>query len=293
MTQGLPSWTPNWSDITDIQLAVQELVIVGSSEASGLRFSRGSISPGGNVHGLSVSSFHGGHLTVQSILIGPIHAYIRGDNPNTIHEADSEFRSRIKFLLSGFVHEEEWNDDTACIIALMFKLAVLRKAIALTLPSIDQDFWSDKEFTAFCLQFARGSSSLKDCTSSHRDLVQKGLLEKRSLFRCCLPEQSLPLAERTLLGSDVGPLAGKTGETPQTILMNGGMQMAARQLLGLSRAEVEVGDIIAVVIGCNAPIILRPVEDTGHFRVIGAAYVERLMEGQALGKLPEVDITLC
>ena len=184
----------------------------------------------------------------------------------------------------------KWCDEVLCATAVAIKLTELHDAVFLTTAGRGGEFRSRLEFAIVCRNIRDRLSSLKDCTPSQRDFVQRGLLAKRSLFRCCLPEQSLSLVELKI--NSIDRLREWKGK-PHDIPMRHGLKMAARQLVGLSRAEVEVGDIIAVIIGCNVPIILRPVKETRHFRVVGAAYVERLMKGEALGKLPEVEITLC
>ena len=46
------------------------------------------------------------------------------------------------------------------------------------------------------------------------------------------------------------------------------------------------GDIIAVLLGFDAPVVLRP-KANGHHAIIGEAYVHGLMNGEAiLGRLP-------
>lgn len=43
---------------------------------------------------------------------------------------------------------------------------------------------------------------------------------------------------------------------------------------------VKPGDVICVLLGCNAPMILRPVES--HYIVIGDIYVDGIMHGEAM-----------
>lgn len=57
---------------------------------------------------------------------------------------------------------------------------------------------------------------------------------------------------------------------------------------------MRTGDIIAVLLGCPHPIVLRPIPPTGSgadtspvYRVIGSAFVNGLMESQAIhGRVP-------
>ena len=50
--------------------------------------------------------------------------------------------------------------------------------------------------------------------------------------------------------------------------------------LGLTPAELSEGDIIAVLYGCNSPVVLRPCED--KFYVIGECYVDGVMDGELM-----------
>jgi hypothetical protein len=66
--------------------------------------------------------------------------------------------------------------------------------------------------------------------------------------------------------------------------------------LGLAPAELLEGDIIAVLYGCNFPVVLRPCEDKFYF--IGECYVDGVMDGELMeakerGQYQERDITLC
>jgi hypothetical protein len=66
--------------------------------------------------------------------------------------------------------------------------------------------------------------------------------------------------------------------------------------LGLAPAEVLEGDVIAVLYGCNFPVVLRPCEDKFYF--IGECYVDGVMDGELMeakerGEYQERDITLC
>ena len=56
--------------------------------------------------------------------------------------------------------------------------------------------------------------------------------------------------------------------------------------IGLCPESTRIGDVVAVILGCKTPIILRPVGDK-QFRVVGESYVCGMMNGEAiLGPLP-------
>jgi hypothetical protein len=65
--------------------------------------------------------------------------------------------------------------------------------------------------------------------------------------------------------------------------------------LGLAPEESEIGDIIAILFGCNYPVVLRP--SSNDFKYIGECYVDGLMDGEAVeaatrGEYNEIEITI-
>ena len=55
-----------------------------------------------------------------------------------------------------------------------------------------------------------------------------------------------------------------------------------RPLLGVSNNRARVGDHVAIVIGCCCPLVLRRREKESSFEIISDAYVEGVMNGEAL-----------
>jgi len=67
--------------------------------------------------------------------------------------------------------------------------------------------------------------------------------------------------------------------------------------LGLAPVATRPGDVIAILLGCNCPVVLRPCNDT-LYRVIGECYIHGLMDGEILdqqrdGHISEREFTLC
>ncbi|PVH76868.1 hypothetical protein DL98DRAFT_517705 [Cadophora sp. DSE1049] len=62
--------------------------------------------------------------------------------------------------------------------------------------------------------------------------------------------------------------------------------------IGMGPKSMLPGDLVAIILGADVPFILR-VDDQGHHRIVGEAYVQGAMDGEAveLG-LPVVDIDL-
>ena len=66
--------------------------------------------------------------------------------------------------------------------------------------------------------------------------------------------------------------------------------------LGLVTEAVEEGDVVAVLYGCNFPVVLRRNGD--RYWYLGACYIDGMMKGEVVrrkmqGDLEEVDLTLC
>ncbi|CAO2653350.1 Nn.00g027610.m01.CDS01 [Neocucurbitaria sp. VM-36] len=54
--------------------------------------------------------------------------------------------------------------------------------------------------------------------------------------------------------------------------------------------SVQKGDVVAVLLGCNFPVLLRPHGD--YFRVLGECYVHGLMDGQVFGLVRDAKVEL-
>lgn len=56
---------------------------------------------------------------------------------------------------------------------------------------------------------------------------------------------------------------------------------------GIAPLAAKQGDIVTVLLGCNAPMILRPYTN-GSYKLIGEAYCDNFMNGEALlGPMPD------
>jgi hypothetical protein len=67
--------------------------------------------------------------------------------------------------------------------------------------------------------------------------------------------------------------------------------------LGLAPIAVRPGDVIAILLGCKCPVVLRPSYDK-MFRVVGECYIHDLMDGEILsqkrdGRVSERKFILC
>jgi hypothetical protein len=82
-----------------------------------------------------------------------------------------------------------------------------------------------------------------------------------------------------------------TDKEQHATIINAASTMNRRRLfisssvLGLAPWNAAVGDLICVLLGCRFPVVLRPIE--GGFRLVGEAYVDKFMNGEAIVALQE------
>ncbi|KAH6714494.1 hypothetical protein BKA61DRAFT_673814 [Leptodontidium sp. MPI-SDFR-AT-0119] len=69
------------------------------------------------------------------------------------------------------------------------------------------------------------------------------------------------------------------------ITEKGYMGWAPDNIHGSVRDQTMGGDLIAILLGCSTPVVIRPNGD--YFKVIGEAYVQGIMEGEAMDFLKE------
>lgn len=79
---------------------------------------------------------------------------------------------------------------------------------------------------------------------------------------------------------------------------NGYMGWAPDNIFGKDSEQTRPGDMIAVLLGCSTPVVIRRYGPCGYFQVIGEAYVQGLMDGEAMelvntGKLQCARMTFC
>lgn len=86
-------------------------------------------------------------------------------------------------------------------------------------------------------------------------------------------------------------------KTQLSTMLNAGLTMNRRRLflssegtVGLAPWDAVEGDVICVLLGCRFPVVLRAVE--GHYVVVGEAYVDGFMNGEAMVGLQEKKFVL-
>ena len=61
---------------------------------------------------------------------------------------------------------------------------------------------------------------------------------------------------------------------------NGYMGWVPDNVYGSRYAQTKQGDLIAILFGCSTPMVIRP--RGRRFQVIGEAYIQGLMDGEAI-----------
>ncbi|TVY30682.1 Heterokaryon incompatibility protein 6,OR allele [Lachnellula hyalina] len=89
----------------------------------------------------------------------------------------------------------------------------------------------------------------------------------------------------------------RSDKEQRAVIINASITMNRRRLfisqtgiVGLCPWNAAVGDVICVLLGCRFPVILRPVE--GKYKLVGEAYVDGLMNGEAMALLEKGRYTL-
>lgn len=54
-----------------------------------------------------------------------------------------------------------------------------------------------------------------------------------------------------------------------------------RGYLGVGPAMALQGDVIAIMLGMDTPLVLRPVGDN-HYQIVGEAYIHGIMDGETM-----------
>ncbi|KAL1857087.1 hypothetical protein Daus18300_010430 [Diaporthe australafricana] len=68
----------------------------------------------------------------------------------------------------------------------------------------------------------------------------------------------------------------------RTFFKTARLDALGRPLYGLGPREAKAGDCICILHGCSVPVILKRVEDSGEWRLVGECFVYGLMDGEAM-----------
>jgi hypothetical protein len=287
----LASWIPNFANqsvytiSTNINKATPDMVMV----------TKAGYAAGGNRMPLARFSSNLTRLTVKVLLLHTI-SYIL---PRRHFEQElgpvQELTRRLRFLLTPYFGSPEQRvgvsmqaiTQITAYICLRFYEATFPTS---TVPQELQRAWSATEFVDFALKCVIGDGRDSDCTPVQLHLLSTALSPSRSLFFCEL-EQPFSNIE------DFNAFHMQTADIDPDVIPT----LARSRFLvpGYCRNQEgwgQNGDIVCIVLGCNVPLLLRPVSRAGEvplvMRVISEAYVYGVMKGEALGRIPVNEITL-
>jgi hypothetical protein len=212
-------------------------------------------------------------LKTKSSIIGIIHGFVAGRDVRLVHGEELECEAElaalliewVRFAISGLYlsHENVVFGDEELRIGLN-GLYILYQVIILSCVGTEQveREWPFIDFISWLVsatsQFP--GPSLRHLTWAQLALFTNGLSPDRCLLTCDLP-QSL-------------------------------QRMGCSRTLGTCSTDAQLGDTIAVIYGCQSPLIIRQIEGTGEYKIVGDACVDGLMGGEAIGVLPQTDIRM-
>ncbi|KAF2640327.1 HET-domain-containing protein [Massarina eburnea CBS 473.64] len=107
----------------------------------------------------------------------------------------------------------------------------------------------------------------------------------------------LPAEADEFLFTEVYSCFDRSSQRRRFMTTEGGyMGWAPDNIYGRSDEQTRQGDLIAIVFGCSTPVVIRP--RGPHFQVLGEAFVQGLMDGEAmegleLGKFHSQSFVLC
>lgn len=98
--------------------------------------------------------------------------------------------------------------------------------------------------------------------------------------------QAFPTAfdELDTTSSEAGRRAAQCGSSMLHFQDHRALMQTAYGYIGLGPECMRAGDVIAILYGCQWPVVLRPLQETGEYSLLGMAYVYGIMDGEAVQK---------
>jgi hypothetical protein len=251
--QPLPSWAPDWSERILIPLA-------DPPKASNFRFqaSRDSQSE------FSFSNYSNGpiNLTVTGIVVDSVLAV--GDSVMEIRISDRTI----------FDHDQDQNFNLALrwlrdVENLSKHCGNMYGGVSGTKEAIWRTPIADTELT-LAGKHQRAAKSLEECHQYCKSGIMRAVLKGHEL-------QQKRFA-----------LAGRYWRLLVTRCSNRKLFVTEKGYLGLGPAAVLTGDIIAVILGLDTPLVLRRSGVDGY-QIVGEAYVHGIMDGETMKGSPSTE----
>ncbi|KAF2622210.1 HET-domain-containing protein [Macroventuria anomochaeta] len=292
-TNELPSWVPDFAKQSPLRLGTNDKERTPAPFPSSDYFNAG-----GRSFPVALFSDDCTRLTVHAMFVHNLSYIIPQRQLDSRLAPIEELRRRLQFLVILFLEsarapgsrelpEEPVVTELCAYVCLRFYEATM---LTSNLSDLVQQVWSATDFVQFCLKVIPGGGRETDCTPEQLDILQTALSPFRSLI-CCELKAPFSLVE------DFQATAMNSSHVHSRTITT--LRQCRFLMPGYCRNREEWGwhgDVIAIVLGCNVPLILRPVSRPGELptvmRIVSEAYVQGIMHGQALNKYPVQQITL-
>lgn len=206
-------------------------------------------------------------------------------------------KGRLGLILVHLLHVDRNPGFMASLPELVLEMIIAYASVRLYqatyFPPRAKQVWPLETFVKLCIRLRMESDELPHFTSEQLDVLRNALSLEYFWFSCGLNSYSLLLED--LQAAAILP----PNTLPEIVAALGHCKFPVFGECPNAQASFEEGDMVAIVLGCDIPLILRPMSLVGpsgelqlRMRVIGEAYVDGIMDGEALGKCPVERITL-
>jgi len=154
-----------------------------------------------------------------------------------------------------------------------------------------QAYYNPQEFETFWRTLVADRQQLSLGGEVEPDLDADELLFNRGFFDLYIAKAPSEWGEECMkwLEGDMTVPYSSTSEFLKGVSrynLNRRLVTTGKSSMGLVPEVAETGDLVCVLMGCSVPVILRPVlkdgQETGHFNLVGEAYIHGIMDGEAV-----------
>ena len=262
-TQDLPSWVPDWTAehmLSSLTLSNTLHATSGTSQAMVDYLPEGRIS----VTGFVVDAFDGFGCLYQEVPSGrgwPADTVVQPSHSANPYHNEAGVREAIwrTMVADRDIYVEPLKEDYSSLLAtpVIFEAG---PALSETDPL---KYVAGSNILDWSAQFLRGNVEFRVCGKRLGDYLPSSLDEVRG--------QVDPVVLRDVLVAR------------DRINVRRRMMSTQKGYIGMALQEVRMDDVIAVLLGCSMPMVLRPVDDDAHeYSVVGECYIHGIMGGEAM-----------
>ena len=124
-----------------------------------------------------------------------------------------------------------------------------------------------------------------ECWRAANDALEVGDLPLRAYFDDDIPAE----ADEADYDHVYGAFDRSCKERRLMLTKRGFVGWAPDNMYGKLQDQTRVGDVICIIFGCSVPLVVRPLRD--RWQVVGEAYVQGVMDGEALALLASGECT--